>query len=358
MKLNVRKLAVTSARAVIGFGLAGYLLYLTLRSTGADLVGELAAADPRLLALVFLLHAGMVAVGVWRWHLLLRVQGIPIAFRDTARLNMIGMFFNLVVPGAVGGDLFKMGFLARLTPGKRTESVFSIVVDRLLGMFGLFAVAGVTLLFSRHYVAALGTEYRVIAWAIGCGSLGGGAAAVLLEFHHVLLEHRRLQPLWEIGARRLPRFAVETARRLVSALDSYRRARRILALAMLMSLAIHTTLAVEVFLIGKAMHESRLSLRQYFVTTQIANAIASIPIAPGGVGQRDKGAQAFFAAFGMDTAKSGAIPVTLTLLVVFWGVVGAGVLIFSPAIRSLQSGAPPADGKGVAGEGKPACGSP
>jgi len=347
----VRRIIVTVIRMVVGFGLAAYLLHLTLRRTGADLVAELAAATHGLLLAAGCLHGGVIAIGIWRWHLLLRTQGIAIAVSDTGRLNLIGMFFNLLVPGAVGGDLFKMGFLARQTPGKRTEAVFSILVDRLFGMFGLFVVAGVAVLAARHEVARLGPGYRAAAWIIGGGSLTGILAALALEFHRPILEHPWLRPLWAVAARHAPHRLAETVRRLVAGLDSYRRARATLALVLLISIVVHTAMAAEAILIGKALHESTLTVRQYFVTTQIANAFAAVPLAPGGVGQRDRGAQAFFEAFGMEHAKSGAIPLTLTLVFVFWGLVGAAVLVFSPSLRSLGGRSAPPGGAGP--EGRP-----
>ena len=296
---RVRKIVVTVLRAALGVALAAGLIYLTLRSTGTDLWSELHGSGKLLLGLALVMHGVMLVLATWRWWLLLRVQSINIPIREVARLTMIGFFFNLAVPGAVGGDLIKMGFVGRQASGKGAEAVFSIVMDRLLGVLGLFLVAGV-------------------------------AGWLLLEFHRVLLDLPALTGLWRLLERKSPKRLAETVTRLVSAVDHYRRSRRTLVVAILISVAIHSCLAFDLYLVGRSLGDRDLSLRNYFVTAQVANAIASVPVTPGGVGLRDKGAQEFFVAFGMAREKAGAIPVTLTLVILAWGMVGAAVFVLAP----------------------------
>ena len=57
-------------------------------------------------------------------------------------LGFIGNVFNLVIPGAVGGDLIKAAYLVRMDIN-RTQAVASMVIDRILGLLGLFLLAGV-----------------------------------------------------------------------------------------------------------------------------------------------------------------------------------------------------------------------
>ncbi len=91
------------------------------------------------LALGFYLTA-MVLTFV-RWFFLVRALELPFRFRDALRLGFIGSVFNLVIPGAVGGDLIKAAFLAR-EQERRTQAIASMVIDRLLGLLGLYEVTG------------------------------------------------------------------------------------------------------------------------------------------------------------------------------------------------------------------------
>ena len=61
--------------------------------------------------------------------------------RSTMLLGFIGYVFNLVIPGAVGGDLIKAAYLVRMHI-KKTQAVASMVIDRILGLLGLFVAGG------------------------------------------------------------------------------------------------------------------------------------------------------------------------------------------------------------------------
>ena len=92
---------------------------------------------PDLLALVLLGTAINTVVGISRWQLLLKAQGIALDWTKTARLNLIGGFFNLALPGAVSGDLVKAFYIAREHPGKRGHVFGSILFEVNEGFLGI-----------------------------------------------------------------------------------------------------------------------------------------------------------------------------------------------------------------------------
>ena len=51
--------------------------------------------------------------------------------------------------GVVGGDLLKAWLLAREQHGHRAESLASVIVDRLIGLYVLLVVASVAILMQR-----------------------------------------------------------------------------------------------------------------------------------------------------------------------------------------------------------------
>ena len=60
--------------------------------------------------------------------------------RAALLLGFIGNVFNLVIPGAVGGDLIKAAYLVRMHV-KKTQAIASMVIDRIIGLLGLFTLA-------------------------------------------------------------------------------------------------------------------------------------------------------------------------------------------------------------------------
>ncbi len=334
-----RKLVSTIARTVISLALAIFLIHVTLKSTGSDIIAVLKDANPALLLVAFLMYSGVLGLTMARWYLLLRVQGIEVSFAEVARLSMIGFFFNLAIPGATGGDLVKMAFVSRLTPGKRTEAVFTIMVDRIIGIFGLFIIATIVVLLSFPFLRDLGAEHRKLqvgALLVGLGSMGGIAGILLVEFHHLLLRHSLVRRLLDYGERRLPHIISDTVRRLAGALDLYRRNRRAMLIALLLSLGVHSLLALELFCIGRAVHETALRVQDYFLVTQVVNALAAVPLTPAGLGVRDIITSMFFNAMNVPREISGAIPVILSIGILCWGLVGAIVFIVGAPGRAAD----------------------
>lgn len=72
-----------------------------------------------------------------RWKLLLKVHEIKISFNSCWQLNLIGLFFNYVVPGGVGGDVIKGFYIVKENPGKRMGAGMSVLMDRVLGLYAL-----------------------------------------------------------------------------------------------------------------------------------------------------------------------------------------------------------------------------
>jgi uncharacterized protein (TIRG00374 family) len=246
---------------------------------------------------------------------------------------MIGFFFNLVAPGAVGGDLVKMAYIARQTPEKGTEAIFSIMVDRIIGLLGLLLIASVAVLISLNFIMGLGREYwglQLAAYVVGLGSLAGIVGLLLVEFRGALLRHPQIARLVAWGAEKLPHKIVATIERLAAALETYRQDRKTMGWAIALSLLVHTLLSLDLWCIGCALGTRALSLRDYFLATQVANAVAGIPLTPAGVGTRDTVTALFFKAMQATPDKAGAIPVILTLIILLWGLVGAAVFIFAP----------------------------
>ncbi len=78
-----------------------------------------------------------------RWYLLVRAQRFDFRLADAIRLGFLGLLFNYVGPGAVGGDIVKAWFLARQQASRRTVAVTTVLLDRVLGLLALFVLGAV-----------------------------------------------------------------------------------------------------------------------------------------------------------------------------------------------------------------------
>jgi uncharacterized membrane protein YbhN (UPF0104 family) len=80
-----------------------------------------------------------MAIGL-RWWLLLRAQSIHISLLAAVRLYFLGLFYNNVMPGAVGGDLLKAWYVTKHTD-RKVAGALSVLADRVIGLAVLVLMA-------------------------------------------------------------------------------------------------------------------------------------------------------------------------------------------------------------------------
>ena len=115
------------------------ILWLLIRKTDFSSLELSRIQVPWLLLAAACLFLQIALTSV-RWNDLLRAAGLHFTRMETLFLTMQGVFFTLFIPGgAVGGDLGKAGIVGKRAPdGQKFNGVFSILIDRICGMIGLF----------------------------------------------------------------------------------------------------------------------------------------------------------------------------------------------------------------------------
>jgi uncharacterized protein (TIRG00374 family) len=222
--------------------------------------------------------------------------------------------------------------LAQQASKKKEEVVLTALLDRFLGLFGLFLVAACAVFLSLPFLIHLGQEHRLIqfaAYLIGLGSAVGFFTIGLIVFRDKLLALPVICRIVNHGKLKLPVKIMKSLTRLVNALELYRRNRLSIILAIVLSVLIHICLALNLYLIGAGVNEHLLGLRHYFLAVPVANAVAAIPLTPGGIGTRDATIALLFNAMQASPEKAGVVPVVLSLIILFWGLVGGMMFVFS-----------------------------
>jgi uncharacterized membrane protein YbhN (UPF0104 family) len=98
----------------------------------------------------------------FRWHVLLKVQGIRLSVPRLSGLFLIGMFYNQFLPGGTGGDIIKSYFLLKETD-RKAGALLAVVFDRFIGLVALVAIT-VTLVSLRFDLLAQTHETRRYLW--------------------------------------------------------------------------------------------------------------------------------------------------------------------------------------------------
>ncbi|WP_210518861.1 lysylphosphatidylglycerol synthase transmembrane domain-containing protein [Hymenobacter terricola] len=156
--------------------LAAALWFVFRRISPGQLAQVLARARPGWLGLAVVLFMASKWISARRLNYFQRAIGVHLSEAANLRLYWLGMFYNLFLPGGIGGDGYKVLVLRRIYPTKTAALVRALVLDRVSGLLAL----GV-LLAALTWVVPLPLP-ALWAWraAAGCGAAGvllGGAAA-------------------------------------------------------------------------------------------------------------------------------------------------------------------------------------
>lgn len=136
-------------------------------------------------------------VTVWRWTVLLRVQGIRYRYAQALRISMIGLFFNQFMLGSVGGDLYKVYAVVKDHPGAKSAGMVSVLVDRITGLVMSLLLVPMALLFTWDFVMADGRVASLVGLvvAILVGSAVFGLCLISLRLRRIGVVRRLLDAL-------------------------------------------------------------------------------------------------------------------------------------------------------------------
>src|SRR5262245_34179794 len=88
------------------------------------------------LLLAILVYLSAVLLTFVRWYVLVRAQDLPFTLFNAVRLGLVGVSMSTLLPGSIGGDIFKAAFIAR-EQSRRTVAVSTVLIDRVIGLLGL-----------------------------------------------------------------------------------------------------------------------------------------------------------------------------------------------------------------------------
>ncbi len=273
-------------------------------------------ADGRWVALAVVVQVIQVPIGGARWAAVADAMALRLRFSRACELFYVSSFINVVVPGAVGGDGFRMWRL-RADGIAVSEAVTSVLLERVASLFGLFCLVTATqpILLSR--VGAIPGAW-VFPLLVACGAIGIAA----------LMQLDRLPARWRM--RRLGRGLGQFA---VAARAVFWRpgpALRVLAWAV----AGHANLALVVWCLAQGLGLP-IDLVSCLTLVPPVILLLTLPISIAGWGVRE---QAMVTAFGFIGI---AAPSALVLSLMF-GVVGmvaalpGGVLWLAARSKSLS----------------------
>ncbi|WP_415715225.1 lysylphosphatidylglycerol synthase domain-containing protein [Maridesulfovibrio sp.] len=121
---------------------AGGLLFWLVKSGGIrpEYLMVEAAEIPTLIAACLLIIVGMLLFAP-RYVMLLKGAGLTISMWDSVKISAILNFFTQCVLGSASGDVARYFYTTRIT-GQGTKVGAAIILDRIIGVMGLFLLGG------------------------------------------------------------------------------------------------------------------------------------------------------------------------------------------------------------------------
>jgi len=164
-----RKLTLLFKGAVT-IGLIGILLYIVDWDRAAELVNR---GLTKIIIVAPVLFLVGLAVAAWRWRIILTNVGVSISYRQTYMGYLFGAFYNVFLPGVIGGDVVRVTYCKLWAQCPLGTATATVLLERVFGVLALMLIACFTYMCFPPTLSALltveGTSFVLLL--AGCGML-------------------------------------------------------------------------------------------------------------------------------------------------------------------------------------------
>jgi uncharacterized protein (TIRG00374 family) len=277
------RLAFRVVLGAIGLGLFGHVLWAN-RGSFHEVFGH--RPDLRYFALAYLLYLSALVWAYARWYVVVRSQGLAFRLLDALKIGFIANAVDSIVPGQIGGDVVKATFLCR-EQSSRTRAIASVMIDRMLGLLGLFLLASA--MGAVNWSVSGPTVRRLIelVWL----ALAVGMAGFSTVFFPALL-----RPLERVGASHARLLRVLGELRAVSV--AYRDRKAGVALGLAMATVNHALFALSFCAVSKALLPDPPTVLQHLQMVPLVIFTGVVPLPFGALGLSEQVSDELFRMIG------------------------------------------------------------
>lgn len=321
-KIFDRQFLLNILKYAFSFGLVAWLV-ATDRLNFSSVI-KLIKPDVILVGLV-LIFLNIIIVAE-RWRQLFLTQGLYLTRLQTFKLSMIGIFFNIVMPGGVGGDLIKGYYFVRQNPQSRASAMSSVLMDRILGLYAMIAMALFAMLSHFAYIKSQHSLWVMFLFVSGLFLVATGGLGFL--FSPIGVQIFKLPFMAKLPLR-------EKFMKLFESFQSYRSFLPTLGLALILSVIGQSLSIIFLYYVGQKSGLLDLPLSVYFFLAPLGFMATAIPISPAGVGVGQTAFLFLFQVYSGQKSDIGSVIVTVLQLINFiTGLLGAYFYISSS--REIQ----------------------
>lgn len=286
-----------------------------------ELGASIALVDPVLFVLSVVVMGVTILLGVVRWRMALRVQGLDLGAGRATEISFVAHFFNSFLLGSTGGDLMKAYYAARETRHLKPEAVVTVIVDRLMGLWAMLLFAGLMMLGNLPLLIRE-DRFRTLSLFI-LTMLIGCSVMLSLGFWGGIRRGWAGARAW---LRRLPKGA--WLERLLDSCRQFGKAPGYVFGALGISMVLNAVCVLQIVLLGWGLHLQLSSMVLLLVVPMII-CLAAIPITPSGLGMRENLFVFMLAAPSIHVEATSALSLSLLAYAgsLIWSLVGGVVYL-------------------------------
>jgi len=252
-----------------------------------------------------------LAVGATRFQVLLRGAGLEVALVRLFRGYLVASFFNLILPGVILGDVYRL-WDTRFYTGRGSQVLGIVALERLLGLAALGSIA-----IAVAPAIPLPADAHELLWLL----VGSGVSFLLLTVGVLLpAVNRVLCGVARHTARLSPGLATSLERAL-AAVAGIAAKPAVVARAFGLSLASHAVLVAAVAVLAVPL-DAFVPWYWFAVIVPFVTLITLIPISIGGAGVRELLYVALFGAVGMRAEAALALSLSVSVAALLWSLLG------------------------------------
>ena len=123
--------------------------FIILNKIDINQLKSIKLQNPFFLFLAFLLFNASQIISALRVHYYLRLIEITPKFKKQLMLYYVGMFYNMLLPGGIGGDAYKAYKFEQKYQKGYKKIIKALLIDRVSGLFAILILLSILLTFSN-----------------------------------------------------------------------------------------------------------------------------------------------------------------------------------------------------------------
>ena len=265
---------------------AGFLLYMFCKFDLGVIASNMVSANLDYFVYAVLIFIASGVLGALQWNIILGFHDINLKFSGTVSRYFMGLFFNFILPGFVGGDVIRI-YKTAVVSGRATRAFSSTLADRVFGLLVLVIFCFVAFVFMP-----IGPAYRALPAAIIMFFSLVGFLCIFVFKPAGRFIHR-------FFGRFIPHGIVEKLRAIYMEMHELIRSPFTLLSVIVLSFFIQFLRIAVHYLCGIAIG-IELGFSYFALFVPLMAIIASLPISIGGFGVREAFAVVLFSTVGIE----------------------------------------------------------